>query len=286
MPTIKHILFPCDFSKQCSLAVPFVRAIASRFKAKVTLFTVIPQPWSAPPSALEAEAAMDTRELPIEHQARLETMMAQEFAGLPAQSVTDSGDPGLRILKFAENNAVDLIMMPTRGYDMLRSLVVGSVTSKVLHDAKCPVWTATCAEEQRPTNGSGTILCAVDGTPKSLDLLKWAAGFSQQMGAALELIHVTPRISDALALASEKVLQHEVNQQARANIKSLLQTAGIEAPLGVAAGPIADIVAEVAEREGADLVLIGRGLTQATFGRLRTHAYEIIRNSPCPVLSV
>jgi nucleotide-binding universal stress UspA family protein len=126
----------------------------------------------------------------------------------------------------------------------------------------------------------------VDGTPKSLALLKWASEFSHQMGAALKLIHVAPRISDALALPTEKKLQEEVNQQARAGIEALLKSAGVEAPLRVAAGPIADVVAEEAEQEDADLVLVGRGSLQATLGRLRTHTYGIIQKSPCPVLSV
>ena len=286
MLPIKHILFPCDFSEQCSLAVPFVRAIASRFDAKVTLLTINPPSWAGPPAALEAEAALDTRELGIEPQARLETMLVEEFAGRPVESVTLSGDPALRITRFAHDNAVDLIMMPTHGYGRFRSLLIGSVTAKVLHDANCPVWTATHAEEQQPTNMPHTILCAVDGTPKSLAVLQWASGFSREMGATLKLIHVAPRISDALALPTEKALQGQVNEQARAKIESLQQSAGVEAPLGIAVGPVAETIAEAAEQEGADLVLIGRGSLQATLGRLRTHAYGIIRNSPCPVLSI
>jgi len=34
------------------------------------------------------------------------------------------------------------------------------------------------------------------------------------------------------------------------------------------------------------LIVIGRGVLQGTLGRLRTHAYGIIRNAPCPVISV
>jgi hypothetical protein len=41
-----------------------------------------------------------------------------------------------------------------------------------------------------------------------------------------------------------------------------------------------------AEHHEADLVIIGRGKLLSTFGRLRTHAYAIIRDSPCPVLSL
>jgi nucleotide-binding universal stress UspA family protein len=36
----------------------------------------------------------------------------------------------------------------------------------------------------------------------------------------------------------------------------------------------------------ADLVVIGRGASSGMLGRLRTNAYSIIRQSPCPVVSV
>ena len=37
---------------------------------------------------------------------------------------------------------------------------------------------------------------------------------------------------------------------------------------------------------GADLVVIGRHTDDSILGRLTTHAYAIVRESPCPVLSV
>ena len=36
----------------------------------------------------------------------------------------------------------------------------------------------------------------------------------------------------------------------------------------------------------AGLILIGRGSTQKPFGRLRSSAYSIIREAPCPVISM
>jgi hypothetical protein len=36
----------------------------------------------------------------------------------------------------------------------------------------------------------------------------------------------------------------------------------------------------------ADIVIIGRGVIQKPFGRLRSGAYEVIREAPCPVISV
>jgi nucleotide-binding universal stress UspA family protein len=49
---------------------------------------------------------------------------------------------------------------------------------------------------------------------------------------------------------------------------------------------VPDVVREEALQHGADLILIGRGTLHGTLGRLRTHAYGIIRHAPCPVLSV
>jgi len=45
-------------------------------------------------------------------------------------------------------------------------------------------------------------------------------------------------------------------------------------------------VRAAAEHHDADLVLIGRNTLQARLGQLRTNAYAILRNAPCPVLSV
>ena len=46
------------------------------------------------------------------------------------------------------------------------------------------------------------------------------------------------------------------------------------------------VVCAAAQRIGADVLVIGRGSAAGMFGRLRTNAYAIIRQSPCPVISV
>ena len=50
-------------------------------------------------------------------------------------------------------------------------------------------------------------------------------------------------------------------------------------------GDVAHAVCGYATSVGADLVVIGRGKDRQ-MGRLRTNAYGIIRQSPCPVLSI
>ena len=65
-----------------------------------------------------------------------------------------------------------------------------------------------------------------------------------------------------------------------------METAGSRGEIHMEIGPIVGAVAEVAKNMGADLLVIGRNCADSAGGRLPTNAYAIIRESPCPVLSV
>ena len=286
MLTINHILFPFDFSAEGSRAAPFVQALALRFKAQVTLFGVVPPVWDAAPIGTGAIAGESTAEWMRGLKSQLDQALLDQLPGVTVERVADSGDPALRIVEFARTHSVDLIMMPTHGVGLFRSLLIGSVSAKVLHDAECAVWTATHAEEQRSRPLPRSILCAVDGGAGSAALMQSAAAFSAQVGATLKLLHVVEPITDWPSLEREQARQDGVRNEARAKVESIQNEAGVAAPLRVAVGQVVATVTEDARQEDADVVVIGRGVVTETLGRLRTHAYGIIRRSPCPVLSV
>ncbi len=288
MLDIKHILFPIDFSDRCCGAVPFVEAMANRYGAKITLVSVAPQYSYAGIGDPGGPVVISTEDLQGELQARLDVTLVKEFANFKVERVAELGDPAQVITDFAHNNGVQLIMMPTHGYGPFRSLLLGSVTAKVLHDAECPVWTAAHVDESpvRDHAKCRNILCAVDGTPNSVPLMKWAAKLKTDTGATLRLVHVIPSLSGGSSREIDREFEENMRTDARQQINELQATAGVEAPLCVCVGNVADSVREEARRHGADLIVIGRGVLNETLGRLRTHAYGIIRHSPCPVISV
>jgi nucleotide-binding universal stress UspA family protein len=279
---IKQILFPFDFSDQGVQAVPFVVALARQLEASVTILGVVPLNLAALPIGMGEDVAAWTNAL----RTRLDQALTTEFGSVPVKRITDVGDPGLRITEVAHNEGVDLIMMPTHGLGLFRTLLLGSATAKVLHDATCPVWTAAHAERQ-PTGGlPKTILCAVDGGPASGALLRWAADFSTRVGAALNVLHVVGALPDSPTLERTGMLEEQLRQAAQARIVSLQSAAGVTAPLTVTMGDLVTTITTHAREDGADLILIGRGSLHTRLGRLRTHAYGIINRSGCPVLSV
>jgi nucleotide-binding universal stress UspA family protein len=66
----------------------------------------------------------------------------------------------------------------------------------------------------------------------------------------------------------------------------LREQVGGDGEVLVETGTPHEVVANIAARREAGLVVIGRSSPSGVLGRLRTHSYSIIRRSPCPVLSV
>jgi len=294
MLNINHILFPVDFSERCCGAIGFVESMASRYRAKITILSAVQPFYYGAMGDPGGGVLVDSEELLRDLQERLDTSLTKEFAHLRVERVAELGEPAQVITDFAHTHDVDLIMMPTHGYGPFRGLLLGSVTAKVLHDAKCPVWTAAHVAEPpfRHHIACRNMVCAVDGTPQSVPLMRWAGQFAMDCNAKLRLVHVIPGMEGGLARQVDREFEEEMRKEARQRVEDLQESAGIpqslgaRAPLCVTVGDVASCVREEARRHGADLVVIGRGILHETLGRLRTHVYGIIRQSPCPVLSV
>ncbi len=285
MPQIKNILFPVDFSDRTCSASSFVVAFMKRFKAKATLLHVVePMPYAA----YAVEAPMDLDTLQSDAQAYLERSLIREFEGLPVKRVAKIGLAEEVITRFADSDGSDLIMMPTHGYGPFRSFLLGSVASKVLHDAGCPVWTATHTEEPplRQHLSCQNVLCALDGSDNGLSVLRWAAEFTKDTGASLRLVHVIPGPGEWMGRTPDVDFEEELRKQARSMIEKLVSSAGIDAPICIGVGDVGPTIKKEAIAHGADALIIGRGTLREKLGRLRAHSYQIVRSAPCPVISV
>jgi nucleotide-binding universal stress UspA family protein len=287
MFALKTILLPVDFSQKCASAAGHVAAIASRFGSDVVLFHVAQAspltagPEIGPPPATDASHEIEKA------RAQLESFLKAELAGL--QAVTREvveGDPAREIVNRA--TGVDLIAMPTHGYGPFRRLLLGSVVARVLHDCDCPVWTAvhvegTPAYAEIPLK---SVACAVDLGAGGDRVLEWAWGFASKVGARLSVIHVAPSAPVALTAETEADPDAELVHEAADDIAMRLRRLNAHAEIITDSGDIVPVVHELTARVAADLLVIGRGHGKGVIGRLRSHAYPIIRESPCPVISV
>jgi nucleotide-binding universal stress UspA family protein len=196
------------------------------------------------------------------------------------------GDPEAQIVATAEAETVQLVIMPTHGYGVFRRFLLGSVTSKVLHDLSCPMLTGAHLAEQGGTGkiAISNIVCAIDRGVESRDTLEWASKLAADFQAALSVVHAVPHVNPSLGVSSDSKAQMEA--MVRETIGELQGAATAKSvTVCIQEGEVAHAVCGYAKSVGAHLLVIGRGKDRH-MGRLRTNAYGIIRQSPCPVLSV
>ena len=290
MFSLSEILVPIDFSERCLGAARYAEALARRFGSQISLVHVL-EPMRYEISSLEfGGSAIGDLAANRAAQARqqLDLFLADELQGVPVHRVLLEGDPARRIVEYAHERHCGLIALPTHGYGPFRRFILGSVTAKVLHDADCPVWTGVHLEDAPHVDSIAfrTVLCAVDLGPHSRQTLAWAAGMASSFGARLILAHAVPSIESRPGEYFDHELAGDLAISAREELEKLREGAGVDAGIVVEGGDAPHVVCRAAQAHNADLLVIGRGSAAGLFGRLRTNAYAIIRQSPCPMVSV
>lgn len=178
-------------------------------------------------------------------------------------------------------------MMPTRGCGRYRRFLLGSVTAKVLHDSDCPVWTSVHLEaaiHKEPVPRK--IACAIDLGPHTEKVLQWASGIATAFTAQLLLLHAAAPLDPLIEEASAPLASVQRIEEAEQKLNDLVRKMNLRAEIEVETGAVSEVIYRHTARFPADLLVIGRHAASGIAGRLHPHAYAIIRDSPCPVVSV
>ena len=290
MITFQRILFPTDFSGQSTAIAPAVKAMAKRFGSELVVLHVIDLPlaWYGASEAAAWSALIDADRLRQQGTMALDRFVAQQFSDVRALCRLDQGDAARQIVDIAEEQHAGLIMLPTRGYGPFRALLLGSVTAKVLHDAHCPVWTGIHADEltAHPADRWKRVLCALDSGPQDLGALRWAAQFAAEQSLDLRLVHAVQGADRTITQETDPGMSDFLFDIAREQIAKMQAEAGTNLDVCLRGGSIGRVVREAALGHQSDLIVIGRGVMQKRLGRLRSSAYSIVRQAPCPVMSI
>lgn len=132
------VLFPTDFSITSESALRLATALAREAGARLVIVHVKHDDIPPPSDAGPIEIPQGSDEIAL-------TRMLHEF--VPADNAVAcehhllSGDPAEEILRYAERQRVDLIVMATHGRTGLSRMLMGSVAEEIVRRAACPVLT-------------------------------------------------------------------------------------------------------------------------------------------------
>ncbi|HEY2152524.1 MAG TPA: universal stress protein [Vicinamibacterales bacterium] len=144
MATTRRVLFASDFSKASRRAFTTAVATAKASRARLTIMHVI-----LPFVPIVPEQFLDTRtyEL-IDKEARrmsqqhLRQLMTKATkAGVRVTGFIVEGQPAEEIARAVRTTRADLLVVGTHGRTGLRRFFVGSVASRLVATATCPVMT-------------------------------------------------------------------------------------------------------------------------------------------------
>jgi len=285
---LSKILVPVDFSERCKGAAHYAKTLACRFRSEIILAHTFElreilanMPEAGVPEFWWEERRLQTRQ-------QLDEFQAGDFRNMPVRHLLLEGDVAHSIVDLAHSEKADLIVMPTHGYGRFRRLVVGSVTAKVLHDADCPVLTGVHIEQMAPLEPLffRNVVCAVDFDAAGEKALRWAASFAAEFHANLALVHAIPVVRYSELNYYDQGLPRMLQEVAAQKMEEMQKRAGISAEAIIETGSVAEVVRNAATARKGDLVVIGRHENAGVLGRLRANAYAIVRESPCPVVSV
>jgi nucleotide-binding universal stress UspA family protein len=278
---IQKILFPVDFSSSSIAMAAYVKRAAAMFRAEVTIIHVCDlsshdgfELYTRPAGEIAEEHVDLARH-------KLEGFLSSEFPAVKTPRLLLAGDAAKGILETAKNRKFDLIIMPTHA-GRFRRLLLGSTTARVVHDADCPVLTTEHSETIAPRSlEHRNWICGVGLSPDSARVFRYAETAARAAGANLSLIHV---IDDAEAQGKVHGTSDE-EQKARQRLAELQGRVPSDASARIAFGPVKETLLDHARQASADVLVIGRSLR----GGLELHedlTYSLVRDSPCPVISV
>lgn len=288
MLPFRKILFPVDFSDRCRAIAPFVRQTVEKYEAELILLHAV-DPVPLVMGSVEASVAMplpDFVQMRKRQEERLKEFDREMFPGLKPTLLVEDGEPGRVVRDAIRRHGADLVMLPTHGHGAFRRFLLGSVTSKILHDVDCAVWTDVHHAESQPAFPYRRVLCALDmDTEEAGAVIRAASSVAKKYEAELLLVHVVELPAAAWEI-DYAPYRKAVLDAAGEKIRRLRQETGIQVPYEIVEGRPAEEVSRMAQARGADLIVTGRGHSQEGIGRAWSQLFPIIREAPCPVLSI
>jgi len=150
MYDVKKILFPVDFSSNSYQVADHVISFARKFDAHIYLIHVLEclvplQGFYIPHISVET-LEEDLKKAADKKMEEFIHKKMQDSRAITSQVII--GIPHVEILKMAQEQGIDMIIMGTHGWTGLEHVIFGSVAGKVVRKAPCPVLTVRVKPEE------------------------------------------------------------------------------------------------------------------------------------------
>lgn len=275
---IQNVAVATDLAQSSDHAVQHALAIARHFSARLHfLHLVRPSEFVYAPEMIPTmdEAALRDCDGLIRRLRQYHQLDGIEFRCSVRDGEVEDILPG-----YVATEHIDLMLVGTHGRSGVPRLLHGSVAQQIFHAVRCPVVVVgPHAPGAGPHLQISKVLFATDLSDESLAALPWVLTTLREWHTELDIAHVCSHPQQTHRFLLE---------QLRSNVEdlaALVEHGRVSAHI-LTGNPAAAILS-FAEKHHTDLIVLGLKPQRALYaGPVWCHAYDIVRQAPCPVLSV
>lgn len=281
---VRNVLIATDLSKQSEEILRAGMDLREAYAAHATILYVLPRDEYVL-AGFEAFAA--ARDAARRDLLQLKEKLPTKYPctrGEDYEVVMAEGDVAGCIFECARQRHIDLIILGTHGRKGFSKAVVGSVAERVFRHSEIPVLTVGPHVHGSVLAHPKRVLAPIDFTAATQYSAKYACALAREHQSELVLLHVIEEIPKG-AMADLECLKRTLQQ----NLIELVSCEEKPKQLRVVTqvGKIVPTVLNAASDLEADLLVLGVHSYPRLLDHLRLqNAYELVRQAPCPVLTV
>jgi nucleotide-binding universal stress UspA family protein len=299
----KRMLVPLDGSELAEVVLPYARELAGRLDLELILLHVCETPGYD--SQFMCRSYLEHAAEIIQKQSR----EVQSKTGAPSggkavevRAEVASGHPADEILRHAEENSIDLVLMATHGRSGVRRWVLGSVADKVLRKSKTPIWLVRANIPEEIVHDEWlkrTMLVPLDGSKFAESVLPHVETLAKQRGAQLVSVVLLRVYNKPFVTADypepdweqhvKRIINHfrQEAEQYLAKVEKRLTDAGLNVRTEVLMGKPAEEIIKYAHNNHPNLVVMAThgssGLSLWEYGNI---ADKILHGVSSPIFLV
>jgi len=204
--------------------------------------------------------------------------------GFETSSSSSRGFPGVEILRMINKKNFDLVVLGASHRTWLGNLLMGSVSTYVLHHAPCPVLVT-----HRAPMGTGKVLVGADGSGSAMTSVEMVAEVLDRSRCSVEVATVVDQpssvvipVQDHQSIEAEMITR---GWQIAERTSDLLRRADFDVSEAVLVGNPGHQLLKEVENLTADLVVVGsRGLGSMHRTFLGSTSDQLVRHAPATLV--
>ena len=208
---IKKILWATDLSKESKACLPYIKFLSEKLKTKNHALYILPKfsDWVYEAAFFSSDDLIGEIEK-TKQKAMKKIINYSIKIGVSLKTKILEGIASEEIIKYSNENDVDLVFAGRRGVSEIEQILIGSTTSRLVRNSDTPIFVVPKFKRKVKIE---KILSPVDFNELSLPELKYSIAIAKQMNAKVYVVHVSEFFNYRVPVLKRDKLVEKINMK-------------------------------------------------------------------------